>query len=131
MPPERVLEVEKLTGVSRYALRPVLTGLIKRYGYSVPRVTPKNALTVTLVVRLTPGPPYAMQGYLLGLAEVPFGLYMLVSWPVQGAWGVGFIVLGQGLLHGNFELVAKGVGVLVVVVVALHWIRKKFAKRET
>ena len=117
--------------LARYALRPVLTGLVKRYGYSVPRVTPENALTVTLVVRLTPGPPLFMQGYVLGLAEVPFGLYMLVSWPIQAAWGVGAIVLGQGILNGNFKLAAAGLAVLVVVIAALQWLRKKFTKRET
>ena len=96
----------------------------------MPRVTKENALTVTLVVRLTPGPPYAIQGYLLGLAEVPFGLYMLVSWPVQAAWGVGAIVLGQGILNGNFKLAAAGLAVLVAVVAAVQWLRKKLAKRE-
>ena len=88
--------------LARYAFRPFLMGVLKRYGYGVPRVTPETALTVTLIVRLTPGPPYSVQGYLLGLAEVPFGLYMLVSWPVQAAWCVGAIVLGQGILNGNF-----------------------------
>lgn len=117
--------------LARYALRPVLTGFVKRYGYSVPRATPENALTVTLVVRLTPGPPLFIQGYLLGLAEVPFGLYMLVSWPIQAAWGVGAIVLGQGILNGNFKLAAAGLAVIVVVVAALQWLRKKFSKRET
>jgi uncharacterized membrane protein YdjX (TVP38/TMEM64 family) len=116
--------------VARYALRPVLTGLLKRYGYSVPRVTADNALTVALVMRLTPGPPYAVQGYVLGIAEVPFGLYMIVSWLGQAPWAVGFIVLGQGLLKGNFILAAKGLGVIVVVVVVVKWLQKKYARRN-
>ncbi len=117
--------------LARYAFRPFLTGLLKRYGYGVPRATAANALTVALVVRLTPGPPYAVQGYLLGLAEVPFGLYMLVSWPIQAAWCVGAIVLGQGILNGNFKLAAAGLAVIVAIVGALQWLRKKYAKRET
>lgn len=117
--------------VARYALRPALTGLLKRYGYSVPRVTKDNALAISLVMRFTPGPPYAVQGYVLGIAEVPFGLYMIVSWLGQAPWVVGFIVLGQGLLKGNFMLAAKGLGMLIVVVIAVQWARKKFAKRET
>jgi uncharacterized membrane protein YdjX (TVP38/TMEM64 family) len=117
--------------VARYALRPALTGLLKRYGYSVPRVTADNALAITLVVRLTPGPPYAVQGYLLGIAEVSFGLYMIASWLCQAPYAVGFIVLGQGLLKGNFMLAAKGLGVIVVAVILVQWLRKKFAKRES
>ena len=117
--------------VARYALRPVLTRLLKRYGYNVPRVTKQNALAVTLVTRLAPGIPYAVQGYVLGIAEVPFGLYMIVSWLAQALWAVGFIVLGQGLLKGNFMVAAKGLGVIVVAAVVVHFIRKKFAKRES
>ena len=116
--------------VARYALRPVLTRLLQRYGYAVPRVTPDNALAVTLVMRLTPGPPYVVHCYVLGIAEVPFGLYMIASWLCQAPWVVGFIVLGQGLLNGNFIVAAKGLGVLVVLVVAVQWLRKKYAKRE-
>ncbi|MBI5770415.1 MAG: TVP38/TMEM64 family protein [Verrucomicrobia bacterium] len=116
--------------VARYAARPLLTRLLQRYGYTVPRATPENALAITVVMRLTPGPPYAVQGYVLGIAEVPFGLYMVGSWLCQAPYAVGFIVLGQGLLNGNFMLAAKGLGVLVVAIFAVQWWRKKNAKRE-
>lgn len=115
--------------LARYALRPLLLGLIKRYGYSVPRVTPENALTVILVVRLT-GSPYAVQGYILGLAEVPFRIYMIASWLCVLPWAAGAVVLGQGIMNGNFKLVGLGLAVLAVAVVAVQLLRKKFAKRE-
>lgn len=115
--------------VARYALRPVLTGLIKRYGYSVPRVTPENALMVTLVVRLTPGPPYALQACLLGLAEAPFKLYLLISWLAMVPWGVGAIILGKGLFSGKFGAVLSGLGVLIVAVVLVQIVRRKFLRR--
>ena len=116
--------------LARYALRPVLTGLLKRYGYSVPRVTPENALTIALLVRLTPGPPYALQGYILGIAELPFRLYMIVSWLCMLPWAVGAIVLGQGILNGNFKLAAAGLAVIVAAVGAVQLVRRRFAKRE-
>ena len=109
--------------------KPLLLGLIKRYGYSVPRVTPENALTVILVVRLT-GSPYAVQGYILGLAEVPFRIYMIASWLCVLPWAAGAVVLGQGIMNGNFKLVGLGLAVLAVAVVAVQLLRKKFAKRE-
>ena len=115
--------------LARYALRPLLTNLVSRYGYKVPSITPQNALSVALVVRLTPGPPYFLQGYLLGLAEVPFRLYMLVSWLCVMPWAVGGIVMGQGILNGNFKVAVTGMGVLVVAVVLVQVVRKKYAKR--
>lgn len=115
--------------VARYALRPLLAGLIKRYGYSVPRVTKDNALMVTLVVRLTPGPPYAFQACLLGLAEVPFRLYLTVSWLAMVPWTLGGIILGKGIFSGKFGVAASGMGVLIVAVVVVHWIRRKYFRR--
>jgi uncharacterized membrane protein YdjX (TVP38/TMEM64 family) len=117
--------------VARYAFRPVLAGLMKRYGYSVPRVTPENALMVTMLVRLTPGPPYAFQACLLGLAEVPFKLYLIVSWLALLPWVIGGIVLGKGLFSGKFGVAATGIGVLIVAVIVVQWIRRKYFTRRT
>ena len=116
-------------GLARYALRPLLSKLVKRYGYSVPRVTPANALTIILVLRLTPGPPFFLQSYILGLAEVPFRLYMIASWLSIIPMSVGAIILGRGLLNGNFRLALTGLGVLVVFVAVVHWLRNRYAAR--
>lgn len=117
--------------VARYALRPLLTRLLKRYGYSVPSITPKNALSVLLVVRLTPGPPYAFQCFLLGVAETPFRLYMIVSWLAILPYALAAIILGQGLRNGNFGLIFAAIGVVVVATVGVQWLRKKYSARET
>ncbi|MEY4938642.1 MAG: hypothetical protein RIQ93_377 [Verrucomicrobiota bacterium] len=116
--------------LARYALRPLLTSLIKRYGYDIPRITPRNALNVLLVVRLTPGPPFALQGFVLGVAEAPFRLYMIVSLLAVLPWAVGAIVLGQGLFNGNFRAAAMGLGVLIVGIIAVQWVRQKYFGRE-
>lgn len=115
--------------LARYVMRPVLTGLLKRYGYSVPRITPENALSVLLLVRLTPGPPFSLQSILLGVAEAPFRLYMIVSWLAVLPWALGAIILGQGLLNGNVRGVIIGAGVLVVAVIGVQWVRKKYSRR--
>ena len=115
--------------LARYALRPILSKLIRNYGYSIPSVTRENALSVALAVRLTPGPPFFMQGYICGLAEIPFRLYMVVSWVAILPWAVGAIVLGKGLFNGNFGMVFYGIGVIAVAAVAVHTIRKRYVKR--
>ncbi len=115
--------------LARYALRPLLSKFAERYGYSVPRVTKANALNIALVIRLTPGPPFFMQSYILGLAEVPFRLYMIVSWLCILPWSVAFVVLGKGVFNGNFKMAGTGVGVLVAATAFVHWIRKRYAAR--
>ena len=116
--------------LARYALRPLLTRVVARYGYSVPRVTKDNALTISLVVRLTPGPPYFLQGYLLGLAEVPLRLFMIVSWLAVLPISVSAVVLGKAAREGNMGKIGVVLGVMVLAVVAVQVIRRRVAKRE-
>lgn len=117
--------------LARYALRPLLSKLVARYGYQVPRLTKDNAFTVTLIVRNTPGPPYFMQGYLLGLAEVPFRMYMLISWISVLPWTIAFVVLGKAAREGHFGKLVGGIVVLVLAIAVVQFMRRKLAKRET
>jgi uncharacterized membrane protein YdjX (TVP38/TMEM64 family) len=115
--------------LARYALRPVLSRLAERYGYKVPRVTGANALSVALLVRLTPGPPFFMQSYILGLAEVPFRLYMVVSWLAIVPWAVGGVVLGKGVFDGHYKMAGAGAAVIAAAAALVHWLRKRYATR--
>ena len=117
--------------LARYALRPLLRRLVERYGYSVPRTTPDNALMVALLVRLTPGPPFFFQSYLLGLAEVPFRLYMIVSWLAVLPLALSAVVLGKAAREGHFGKIFTVIGVMLLAVVAVQVVRKKLVKRES
>jgi uncharacterized membrane protein YdjX (TVP38/TMEM64 family) len=116
--------------LARYALRPLLARVVARYGYSVPRVTKENALTISLVVRLTPGPPYFLQGYLLGLAEVPLRLFMLVSWLAVMPISVSAVMLGKAAREGNMGKIAVVLGIMVLAVIAVQIVRRRVAKRD-
>jgi uncharacterized membrane protein YdjX (TVP38/TMEM64 family) len=116
--------------LARKALRPLLSQIAGRYGYSIPRVTSANALSVALAVRLTPGPPFVMQSYILGLAEVPFRLYMTVSMLAILPWVIAAIVLGKGVFNGNFRMVVYGIGVLMVATIAIQAMRKRYVAKS-
>ena len=117
--------------LARYALRPMLTGLVTRYGYAVPKVNAGNALTVALLVRLTPGPPFFLQSYVLGLAEVPFRLYLIVSWLAVMPLALAFVLLGKAAREGNFGKIGAVFGLIVVAVVVVQIVRRRVAaKRE-
>ena len=113
--------------LARYALRPLFARLAHHYGYRIPRVTRANALSVTLVFRLTPGIPFFMQSYILGLAEVPFRLYMITSWVCALPLAVGAVILGKGMFDGHFKMAGAGLAVIAVAVALVHWIRKRYA----
>lgn len=117
-------------GVARYALRPVVERMVRRRGLTVPRVTAGNALEVLLLVRLTPGPPMIVGTCILAIAETPFRLYLLVSWLAAMPWVVAGVVLGRGLLQGNFGLVASGVGLVVATGLVVRWWRHRAKERD-
>jgi len=116
--------------LARYALRPLLTRLVAHYGYAVPRIDAKNALTASLLVRLTPGPPFFFQSYLLGLAEVPFRLYMIVSWLAVLPLALSVVLLGKAAREGSLGKIFAVLGLMVVAVVAVQILRRRVAKRE-
>lgn len=115
--------------LARYALHPLLSRVTEHYGYSIPKVTRENAVAVALVLRLTPGPPFFMQSYLLGLGHMPFRLYMVVSFLSAIPWTLAFVILGKGIFNGNFTLVLTGAGAIVAASAGVHWMRKRYAAR--
>ena len=117
--------------VSRYALRPLVAWLVGRLGYTVPRFAKDEQIEVAVLVRVTPGTPFFLQSYLLGLGEMPFLPYMLVSWPIAAAYGVGFVLAGDAVVHGQAGMAILGFGVLAVAVIGVHLLRKHYGKRRT
>jgi uncharacterized membrane protein YdjX (TVP38/TMEM64 family) len=112
------------------ALRPAVEWLLSHTRFRVPQVKQENELTVAVLMRVTPGPPLFLQGYILGLAGVRFRTYMAVSVAVQGVLGTGFIVFGKALMEGKGGMAVMGILVLVAAMVLLHVLRKRFAKRD-
>jgi uncharacterized membrane protein YdjX (TVP38/TMEM64 family) len=85
-----------------------------------------NALRLGLILRLTPGIPYALQNIVLGLVGMRLRPYLLVSIPTTALWTVGFIVTGGALFEGQTGAALAGLGLLVVLVIATRLIRRKY-----
>lgn len=111
--------------IAARALRPLVTSIVRRFGYTLPEVQSHTAWTIILLVRVVPGPPFFMQSYLLGLARVPFRAYMLVSTLVPAAYLIGTLVFADALARGDFWAMAGAVAVFVVIGAALHQIRRR------
>jgi len=116
--------------LARWALRPVLTRLVARLGYKIPEVAAADATDLIVILRVTPGIPFCVQHYLLGLANVPFGRYLLISclavWPVA----TGFMLFGDALLHGKGKVALLSLSLLLAATATLHLVRKHYAKKR-
>jgi uncharacterized membrane protein YdjX (TVP38/TMEM64 family) len=115
--------------LARWGLRPWLIRLVVRLGYKVPQVEPGDMTDLIVVLRVTPGIPFLVQNYLLGLADAPAGKYFAISCAAAWANNSAFIIFGDALLNGRGKLIFGGLSLLVVLAVAAHFVRRHYAGR--
>lgn len=116
--------------LSRYAFRPWIEWLFLRLGYKLPQVSPETELPLTVLVRVTPGPPFVLQSYLLGLAGVAFRIYMIVSWPISTAYAIAFILFGDSLAQGKGKLALLAVSLFIALTVGVQFLRRHYARKR-
>jgi uncharacterized membrane protein YdjX (TVP38/TMEM64 family) len=116
--------------LARRALRPLLVKIFTKLGYTLPRAAPGDELDLLILLRVTPGVPFPVQNYLLGLAEVPFGQYMLVSCLVQWPMNAAFILFGEAMLHGRGRVALITLGVILALMAATQLVRKHYGKKR-
>ncbi len=116
-------------GLARYILRPWVERLLAYLGYKVPQVPPGKAALFVFLVRMTPGAPYVFQSFLLGLAEVPFRIYLAVSWLVATTNVSLMIVFGDAIMQGRGMVAMAAVVGVVVLVLGVRFARKRLAAR--
>lgn len=117
--------------LARRGLRPLLEKLVTRLGYRLPQVEAGDATDLVAILRLTPGIPFFAQNYLAGLAEVPFGKYLLVSciltWPVN----VAFMLFGDALLQGKGKIALIAFSLLLALTAITHLVRRHYGRKKT
>ncbi len=114
---------------TRY-LHGFLERLIARTPYRIPQIRQENRLKVTLLIKITPGPPNFLKSYILGLAGIPFGMFFLVSLPTSVGYGIGIIVLGDSLLEGNIGQSIVGICILVSLLIGIRLLREHLLRRK-
>jgi uncharacterized membrane protein YdjX (TVP38/TMEM64 family) len=83
--------------LARCALRLPVIRWLERRGWRIPQVPASDETLAILILRVTPGIPLCVQNYLLGLARVKFGRYLLLSMPAQAAYALAFVWFGDSL----------------------------------
>lgn len=111
-------------------LRPVLEALVVRLGYKLPQVDSGDVTDLIILLRVTPGVPFPAQNYLLGLARVPFGKYLLFSSLVQWPANTAFILFGDALLHGRGKIALISLSLILALMAATHLVRKHYGAKK-
>lgn len=113
------------------ALRPLLEKLFARLGYKLPRAESGDAADLIILLRVTPGVPFPVQNYLLGLAQAPFWKYLGLSTLINALLTVAFILFGDALLHGKGKVALIAISLFMALTVATHMLRKHYTRKKT
>jgi uncharacterized membrane protein YdjX (TVP38/TMEM64 family) len=124
------LDVALAYWLARYAARPLLSRLMEKMGYKLPRVAPGDHTGLTVLLRVTPGPPLFIQNYLLGLAEVPFKTYILISAPIMSGWALAAVLASDALVAGKGRTAFIALSLVVALVIVVRMVRKRYARRQ-
>lgn len=115
--------------LARRVVRAPLERWLAGRGHAIPRFEKGDELRFLLLFRITPGMPLCVQNYVLGLAEVRFGLYLPVSLAAQFPYVLGFVWFGQSLTQSSAWKIALGVAALVAAILAVSLLRRVLQRR--
>ncbi len=111
-------------------LRPLCERLIARLGYKIPQVESGDVNDLIILMRVTPGLPFPVQNYILGLARVPFGRYLLLSLLCSGPINTAFVLFGDALLQGKGRTALISLLAILALAVATHLVRKHYGQKR-
>ncbi|EIP99422.1 hypothetical protein OpiT1DRAFT_03938 [Opitutaceae bacterium TAV1] len=116
--------------VARWLLRPWAIRLCTWLGYHLPEVRGEGSTSLIMIVRFAPGPPYALQNLLLGVAAVPFWPYFFISWVAACSFAFALIIFGDALVKGRGGMALFGISLLVALTVGIRILRKQISARR-
>ena len=116
--------------LARRWLRPFLSQKLANMGYALPQAEGGNATDLIILLRVTPGPPFFVQNYLLGLANVPFGRYMVISCAAQWLFNLAFMLFGDALSQGRGKLALYSLMGFAALVAMANVVRKRLSQKK-
>lgn len=112
------------------AFRPALEALVRRLGYKLPSVGSSDVNDLIVLLRVTPGVPFPVQNYLLGLAAVPFGRFLLISALIQLPINGAIVLFGDALLSGRGRIAFVSLLLLLALMTGAHLVRKHYGAKK-
>ncbi len=116
--------------LARRWLRPWLTRVLARFGYNIPQVGREDITDLIVLLRVTPGFPFFVQNYLLGLVDAPFLRYLVISCAIQWPINCGFMLFGDALSQGKGKTIITAVLLIVALSVGTQFVRRHLAKKK-
>ncbi|WP_309387870.1 TVP38/TMEM64 family protein [Cerasicoccus frondis] len=115
--------------MARTFMRGPIVRMLEKRKLKVPVIKKENEIQWIALLRIAPGSPMIIQSYLLGLANVNFMRYMLLSVPIQSVHVFLIIMFGDAIFEGKVGTVIFAVSLFIVVGIACRMIYKRQKER--
>jgi uncharacterized membrane protein YdjX (TVP38/TMEM64 family) len=113
--------------LARTRLRHLLAPLLRRmFRDDMPSFAtrPRAAWRLTWMVKVAPGLPAFAKNYFLGMAGVPFRIYLGISMLVTGSYAAFLIMLGDSLFEHDIMRTVLALAVVIVLALGFIWWRR-------
>ena len=107
-------------------LRPLLERVVQRLGYRLPQAGATDATDLIVLLRVTPGIPFAVQHYLLGLANAPLARYLFLSCLIALPLNTAIILCGEAIMSGRGGMALTGILLALAAIAAIRLLRKHY-----
>ncbi|MDG1138471.1 MAG: hypothetical protein P8N49_03000 [Opitutales bacterium] len=104
--------------LARGPARSLIQGLLGKTKFNLPPTPPANLVHWALILRLTPGVPFIFSNYGLGILQMPFLKYLILSVPIIGVTACGYVLAFAGIFSGDWQYLWIGsclIGIMLVL----------------
>jgi len=104
----------------------IIRRIFARKGINIPDFPPSAHYEFVFLMRMIPGNPLTVQNYALGLANVSFAKYVLVSLPIQFVQIAAYVYFGEGVFEGGLSKIFLGSGILFTLAAIARMLEKRY-----
>ncbi len=117
--------------LSAYPMRKVFEKIVALFSNRFPEIPEEHKSKVAIIIRLTPGIPFFLQNYFLGVSRVPFGKYIVISVGIQLMYTTAFVVGGGAIFEGKAGLGIAAIFFFIIIGIVVQWLRKRNPETQT
>ena len=116
--------------LARFFLHSIISTTLGRFGYKLPKIAESDTANLAVIIRVTPGIPFCVQNYLLGIARVPFVKFVVISCLISWSYATAYILFGDALLHGKAKVGILAVSIFVAAAAITRLARKHYSQKK-
>ena len=117
--------------LSAYPMRKVFEKILAMFSSKFPEIPDEHKSKIAIIIRLTPGIPFFLQNYFLGVSRVPFGKYIVISMGIQAMYTTAFVVGGGAIFEGKAGLGIAAICIFIIIGIVVQWLRKRNPETQT